>query len=248
MSAKYLEYFVQLMNVRTGMYVDDDTGLYVVTGAGTAVPEPLYSNSVGTSISYTATSIAQTMTDGVIRFWTSAATTSVDVTIMTASGRAYYISALTPYQHRALIDTEAMRQTFIMPFYCTVSGLTATGSAWSNGFSLPANSLVHDCWIRTSTLGTSAQLNVGVSGTPSGFLVAGSVGATGVQYPEELLVSATATLSRGTLLLATGVTSQFMRRSNYNTAATGLVFNNVTSTTLVGANGWIYIIYDKLPV
>lgn len=249
MASNYVEWYVQLVNARTKRPVDDDTGLYSVLTAGTGTPATIYSDDRGTAVTFTAATLARTITNGVIQFWTDSSVTSVDLCVVSASGHSVFVSGLTTSQHRVDIDVESIRQTMIVPFCLTAAGnLTATGSVWANGYSVPANTLVHDVFIKTSTLGTTAIMNVGVSGTPSGYLVAGVVSATGYSYPEELLVSVTATLSRGALLLATGVTSEFMRRSAINSAATALVYNNTTSTTLVGAAGWIYVIYDKFPV
>lgn len=249
MGSSYTEYYVQLVNVRTKQPINDDTGKYSVLTAGTATPATIYSDDSGTAIAYTAATLANTMTDGKIRFFTAASVTSVDLTVVTASGHAVFVSGLTPSQHRVDVDVEKIRQTMIVPFSLTAAGsLTATGSIWANGFSIPANAMVHDVFIKTSTLGTTAIVNVGVSGTPSGFMVAGVASATGFSLPEELLVSVTATLSRGALLLATGATSEFVRRPFLTPTVTAIVYNNTTSTTLLGADGWIYIIYDKYPV
>jgi hypothetical protein len=249
MASNFVEFYVQLVNKRTQSPIDDDTGLFSVLTAGTGSPATIYSSSAGTAIVYTAATLANTMTNGVIQFWVDSSVTTVDLCVVTASGQSVFISGLTKSQHRIEIDTEKIRNVMVVPFCLTAAGsLTATGSVWANGYSIPANSQVHDCFLRTSTLGTTALLNIGVSGTPSGYIIAGPVSATGYAFAEELLVSVTAILSRGALLMATAATSEFMRRSPIYSGVTAIVYNNTTSTTLVGAAGWIYIVYDKLPV
>ena len=248
MAVNFTEYYVNLINMRTKSPIDDDTGLYAVMTVDTPAPEVIYTDDHGTAATLAVTGIAQTMTDGIIQFWTDSSTTSVDLTIVTANGEAVFVKGLTPDQHRVEVDTERIDQLMITPFNTTVSGVTATASVVSNGFSVPGASLVHDCYARVSTLGTTALLNIGLSGDPNGYLVAVTGSVTGFAYPEELLVSVTLVLSRGLLLQATGVTSGFMRRSAIYTTATGIVYNNVTSTVLAAMNGWIYIKYEKLPV
>lgn len=254
MGAKYTEYFVQLVNARTKQPINDDTGIYCVLTAGSPVLATIYSDETGTAPAFTAANVTSTMTDGKIRFFTASSVTSVDLSIVTANGQAVFVSSLTPSQHRVEIDTEKIRQMMVVPYYnyiptpYTSASITATASVWGNGFSIPANSVVHDCWLRSSTLGTTALQNVGVSGTPTGLLVGATCSVTGFFVPEELAVSVTLVLSRGALLLATGVTSEFMRRSIGYTAATAIVFGNATVTTLAAHSGWIYITYDKVPV
>lgn len=248
MSATFTEYYVQLINYRTKKPIDDDTGKYAVMVVDTPAPEVIYSDDKGTPSILAVTGIAQTMTDGIMQFWTISSVTSVDLTIVTANGESVFVKGLTPDQHRVEVNEETIDQLMVVPFNTTVSGVTATGSIVSNGFSVPGPSLVHDCYLRTSTLGTTALLDVGLSGDPNGYLVGCTCSVTGFQYPEELLVSVTAVLSRGLLLQATGVTSGFMRRSAIYTTATGIVYQNACVTTLAAMNGWIYIKYEKLPV
>lgn len=244
---QYNEYYLQLINGRTGMPINDDTGLYSVLTTGTGTPATIYSDDNGTAVTYTAALLANTITDGIIRFWTLSSVTTVDICVVTASGHSVFISGLTISQHRILVDVESIRQLMVVPFCLTAAGsLTATASVWANGYSIPANTLVHDCFLRVSTLGTLASLNIGISGTPTGYIIAATAAVTGYLFPLEVLASATVTFSRGALLA--DITAQNVRKFPIYPAATAIVYNNITSTTLIGAAGWIYIVYDKLPV
>lgn len=256
MANNYTEYYVQLIDKRTKLPINDDTGVYTVMTAGSAVLATIYKDNAGTTPDYVYTSIASTMTNGIIRFWTANTVESVDVTFMTAAGQAGFIEGLTPSQHRYEVDTESYDQVLILPFYnyiptpfvsasVTCYSSAGLGSIWSQGFSIPAGALVKDCFCRVQTLGTGSLINIGVSGTPSGLLqqVTGSV--TGLKWPESLVATAgTATFGRGTkLCTVTG----FVPNDFFTTTATAIVFGQVTGTVLAASTGWIYIKYDIYP-
>jgi hypothetical protein len=255
MSAMYTEYYVQLVNARTKKWINDDTGKFIVMTVDVPTLATIYADDKGTMFTgFTAASgVSVTMTDGVIRFWTTSDVTSVDVSVITSNGEAIFIKSLTPSQHVVYVDRERSEQTMILPYYnfiptpYTSASITATGSAWGIGVAIPANSTVKDCFVRVSTLGTGALVNVGISGTPSGLLQMATADATGHKYPlQPELTSATATFARGALLMAstTGIT----RIKYVAAAATNIVFFNYTATTLAAHKGWIYITYDKFPV
>jgi hypothetical protein len=253
MAIAYTEYYVQLINKRTKMPINDDTGKFIVMTASSPVLATIYSDNKGTVPSLGVTSVANTMTDGIIQFWTATSVTSVDLTIQTAAGQAIFVSGLTPSQHRVEVDTQKTEQLLIFPYYnyiptpYTSASITATASAWGNGLSIPANSITKDCFARTFTLGTSQVLNIGISGTPSGLLQAVTAAATGYHVCQRGLIASagTATFYLGNLLCTI---TAFMDTPFANAAATALVFNTVTSTTLAAACGWVYLRYELLPV
>jgi hypothetical protein len=104
---------------------------------------------------------------------------------------------------------------------------------------------VSDCWARIQTVGTGALLNVGVSGTPSGLLQLATADVTGYKYPFEPveLSACTATFSKGTLLIAS--ITNAVRIKVLFSAATAIVFQNQTATTLAAGTGWIFIEYEN---
>ncbi len=251
MSAVYTEYYVQLVNKRTKATIDDDTGKFIVLTAGSAVLQTIYSDENGAVPAFVYSNVTSTMTDGVIRFFTALSVTSVDLSILTAGGQAIFVKSLTPSQHRVEVDTEQPDQILVLPVYnyiptpFTSASITATASVWGQGMSLPAGILVKDVYSNIETLGTGALVNIGISGTPSGLQqqITGSV--TGVHIPISLVATAaTATFYFGSLL---ATTTQFVPLPYFVPAVTGLVFNNVTVTTLAAMTGWVYIRYDLLP-
>lgn len=256
MASQYTEYYVQLINKRTGAPIDDDTGTYIVLTAGSAVLQTCYTDDTGSAPAYVYTSVSQTMTNGVIKFYTASSVTSVDITFRTAAGQAGFIEGLTPSQHRYEVDTEEHTQTLVLPFYnyiptpftsasVTIYSSAGLGSIWSQGMALPAGALVKACYARVETLGTGSLVNFGVSGTPSGLLqqVTGSV--TGLKWPPGLLATAgTVTFAFGTLL---ATTTNIMYRPIFLTGATNIVFGQVTGTVLAANAGYVYIQYDLLP-
>lgn len=254
MASNYTEYYVQLVNARTKQWINDDTGVYCVLTAGTAVIQTIYNDDNGTAPAFTAAAgVVKTMTDGVIRFWTASTVATVDLSIVTAAGQAIFVSGLTPSQHRIEIDPEKIRQIMIVPYYNYMptpfvsASLTATASAWGNGFSIPNNAMVHDVFLRTSVLGTTSSLNVGISGTASALIIAATTAVTGYHFVPETDLSVTITFSRGALLNAM-TTNSIARTAWLNTAATAIVFKDTTATVLAAGSGWIYVIYDILPV
>ena len=253
MGSNYTEYYVQLINRRTKASINDDTGKYIVMTASSPVLATIYTDSGGTAATIAATGAAQTMTDGIIRFWTASSVTSVDVSFLTAAGQSGFIAALTSSQHRFEVETEERQQILIYPYYNYLptpfisASVTQTGSAWCPGFSLQANMYVKDAWVRTYTLGTTSTINFGVSGTPSGLVQGVTAAVTGIHYPFIPEVTAgTATFTRGTLLQASLTNLNVTRYMP--SAATGLVWYNTTVTVLAAECGWVYLSYDKMPV
>jgi len=257
MSAGFTEYYIQLKSKRTKLPIDDDSGTYIVMTAGSPTLRTIYSNEFGsTTPTYAVTGVAQTMTNGIIRFWTATSSTEdsagVDITILTANGQAIFVDGLLPSDHSIEVDEEKMEQLLIFPYYNYLptpfvsASVTATGSAWSPGFALPAQALVKDAWVKTYVLGTGATHSFGISGTPSGLVAKATTAVTGIHYANNPIYTAgTDTFMRGTLLLDS--LTNLNRVPYVCPAATTLVFINNTVTTLAAATGWVYISYDKVP-
>lgn len=256
MASAFQEYHLQLVNKRTQLPIDDDTGKYIVTQASSSLLQTVYTDDQGTTPDFVYNNITQTMTNGEVRFWTASGTQTVDLCILTAAGQALYIEGLTTSQHRIEVDTEKYEQTLILPFYnyiptpfvsasVTIYSSAGLGSIWSQGMALPAGSLLKECFARVETLGTGALNNFGVSGTPSGLIqqVTGSV--TGLKWASGLLATAnTVTFAYGTLL---ATATHILKRSIFITAATNIVFGQVTGTVLAALTGYVYVQYDLLP-
>ena len=160
MASNYVEWYFQLFNRRTGRPISDSTGLYRVLTANTATRVTCYSNAQGTSLSMPAT-----FTNGIARFFTDSATTSVDVTMLAAGGQSYFVKGLTSSQHRVDVDPEKLEYTFVVDWV----GTTGCGVAAAAGFNLLAGMKIKDVNIHVTTISTATSFNFGVSGTPSGF-------------------------------------------------------------------------------
>ncbi len=257
MANGYREWKFQLVNKRTKLPINDDTGKYIVMTVDTPVIAPIYSDDVGSAPAFVATNVASTMTDGIGRWFMTADVEKVDITILTASGQAIFIKDLTPNMHRIEVDTEKKYQMLIFPYYNYIptpfvsASITATASVWGNGLSIPSNTVTKDCFCRTYTLGTTQVLNIGVSGTPSGLLQAVTAASTGYHVCQRGLIASagTATFYLGNLLCTvTGFMDTPYPIGTVTASTGGLVFNNVTVTTLAAGCGWVYLKYELLPV
>ena len=174
MGVNLTEFYVQLMDPRTGLFINDDTGRYTVTTINTATRPTIFSDRfAGTTI----TNSIGLITDGVIQFWIDAATTSVDVSVTTALGQSRFIRALTADQHRLDIDQEKREQAMIIPF----NGEAAAGTPFDSLHALVIGALVRDCRVNVITLTASETLDVGITAaTPDDFLNGVDVSAVGM--------------------------------------------------------------------
>lgn len=164
MSAIYTEYDLQLVNARTGMAIDDDSGTFIVMTVNTPTPATIYSDDKGTLIDVTGilAESAQTMANGVIRFYTAAATTSVDITLLTANGEALFLKGVTPDQHKISIDVDKLDQRLVIPW------TDVDGSEIPTGFTILSPHLVTKCDLIVTTVDSGDTINVGLDGTTSG--------------------------------------------------------------------------------
>lgn len=260
MAAKYSEYYVQLINARTKAPIDDDSGLYNVLTVTDPSEATIYSDEQGT-----AGSNPGTMTDGIIQFWTASSTTTVDLTILTASGHSVFVEALTTSQHRVEIDVDALQQTFIT-FY---TGNVACAAVTDTGFTLPTGSKVKDCYLHATDASTAGGIDVGNSTDTDGFLDAAVISATGWKHyevpvftnPTASAYYISATQYRGALLCthyvgdvgtATGGGNhgQFHSKSHTvaNATSGGSLTYVLTATNSGGSGkGYIYVVYDRCP-
>ena len=238
MSAGYTEYMIQLYNERTGLAIDDDSGVVNVLTANSPAEATIYSNDAGTSASNPLT-----FTNGVARFWTASSVTSVDLSILTADGQAVFVEGLTPSQHRIDINTERSEYKLIIPF--TYSGASET--VVDTGFDWGASMLMKDAVLHVTTLGTGMALSVGTSTDPSGFAVAVTCAATGFYPLSETVVSGATAGAVGLYLVSatSGAVRKKALRSN-STSGANIVYQNTTSSSTAGA-GYIYLVYERIP-
>jgi len=174
MGVNVQEYYLQLWNARTDLFINDDTGRFIVCTVDTAQRPVIFSDRFASS---TITNSIGTLTDGVVQFYIDAGTTSVDLFIMTAEGQYYMIEDLTPSQHRLDVNPEVRDYTAVIPF----NGEAADGVEFDSEINFPVGAVIMDCEVRVITLTASELLDVGLETTdPNGFLAAHSLAAAGL--------------------------------------------------------------------
>lgn len=235
---QYTEYYLQLINGRTGAPIDDDSGLYNVLVADDPSEVTLYSDSNGTSQANPGT-----MTNGIIRFFTVNTVTSVDISILDATGHAFFLEGITPSLHRVVVMPEEINNMLILPFQIVGASETIVDT----GFDLSANMMVKDVFVHITTLGTGATIDVGTSTDSDGFLDTIPCSATGwpaIQL-EEALVS-TSCLIGALLTVVTGPYVRKLHMRANTTSGANIVYTNSTSSSTAG-EGYIYISYMRVP-
>lgn len=269
MSAAYTPYNFQLVDKRTQRPIDDDAGQFMIYTAGSPVKATCYSDENGTALTQPGT-----LLNGYGQFWVTADVTSVDVTVLTSSGRAYFLEALTPSQHRLDVDTE--KQEYMLTMGWAILSAHADGTVSALGFQLQTGMRVKDVIVQKTSagvgVGAGLLLDFGVSGDSDGFIDGITASSTGYYLNEGVFTNATGALggmfvsgvqTRGVLLtefgtgLDTATTAGvrgFISRKSYLaslvTTTNNLVFAiNGTSalTTAVGAKGYVHFTLDLLP-
>lgn len=180
MSSNFVEWDLQLYDKLLDAPIDDDTGLFTVLQAAVPQVATVYSNDIGTTLT-----LPGTMTNGVIRFFTAASVTSVDLSVMTASGRAYFFEGLVRSQHRMDVDTTQLSYTLVGAFAVLSAhgdGVVSAVAAPQSG-GLPNGIRIKDVYVSKTRLGEGVGagllLDFGVSGDPDGFIDGITASATG---------------------------------------------------------------------
>ena len=204
MPANYTEYDVQLSDYRLNAPINDDTGLYMVLQAGIPLAQTCYSDRLGTSLTLPAT-----MTDGRLRFFTASTVTSVDVSIMTAGGRSYFLEGLTPSQHSCSVNTERENYTLVGAWAILSAHADGVVSAVKAPFSggLPVGLRIKDVYVHKTGagdgVGAGLVLDLGVSGDPDGFVDGITCSATGYNLINMVTTAKTTAVSDMTVFVAT---------------------------------------------
>ena len=237
MSATYTEYYVQLVDGRLGRPIDDDTGIYNVLTASDPTELTIYSDDKGTSQANPGT-----MTDGILRFFTANTVTSVDLSVLTANGHAFFLEGVTPSNHRIIVWPENINQQLIIPYNCN----TGCNVVVDTGFDLSAGMLVKDVFLHVTTAATAGPLDVGTSTDTDGFLDAAIVSVTGFVGLDETVASVAAGIGSLLVSVTSGAVRKMHVRAN-STSGANIVYV-VTATNSGGTGeGYLFLVFDRIP-
>lgn len=259
-NASLKEFFLQLVNTRTKRPIDDDTGEYQVYVAGSPTRQTIY-NASATALTQAVqfgSMVPRTMTDGVINFYTQQSVTSVDISVLTAGGRSYFLKGISQSQKRIDVDPEEHKYTLVVGINDSASS-TAQRNA---GFTLRKGMIVEDVFVKVTTayagaVASNNRINIGVAGDSDAFAHLLSLSVTG--YRQILVHSSTgkifATQFAGVQLAnwdtSSGQTVMgwFTRKRYFTPAATQLTFSRgaALTGTMTGTNaagkGYLFVSY-----
>lgn len=235
MASNYVEWQFQLFDLRLNRPISDSTGTCQVLTASSPAKLTIYSDAQGTSATNPLT-----FSNGQVRFFTDVATTSADISIITANGHALFLAGVTPSTHRVNVDPDRIDQMAVVAWFATASGVVA-----GSGVALPQAARLVDAFLRVTTPASGATLDVGCSTTVTGFLVGCTVEVTGYRVIDE---GSTTLGARGTLLnnaiTATQQNFQKMYTPANATSGVNIVWQNTTAAS--AGTGYIYLRYHRM--
>ena len=161
MSVSYREWYFQLWDTQRKISIDDDSAKLIVLTADSPTAPTIYSDANGTSVSNAART-PRSFVNGTVRFWTDQSVTSVDLSLMTAKGEAYFFEDVSYSCHRLDINPFQRDHLLVLPFGASDNSETDTG------IDLPANLLVKDAFIRVTTEDATETLDFGILASESG--------------------------------------------------------------------------------
>jgi len=266
MSQRAREYYLQLVNTRTKKPINDDSGDFQVYQPGTPVRQTIRSVAgatltqevVGTSF------ISRDMTDGQIHFFTNLSASLVDISVLTAGGRSYFLKGVTPSQHR--IDVDPEKSEYILTV--AINEKHSCTTVKPIGFALRKGMVVSDVFVKVVTafnggVTASNALNVGRSGDRDGLLKSIVMTTVGYRQGAPIVSTTGTTVPRYGAELAdfhrssSGLMVTYVRRSYF--AQTAVASNNLTisrptaftltkSFTAVAGKGYVFFVYSLSPL
>lgn len=259
-SANLKEFRLQLVNKRTQLPVNDDSGEYQVYTQGSPVRATIY-NSVGTALTQAVANddfVGRTMTDGVITFFTTQGITSVDISVLTAGGRAYWLKQITSSQQRVDVDPEKHEYTLI----AGINDVASSTNMRKLGFTARKGMIVNDVYLKvTSSFRGAATgnnlFNIGITGDLDAFGKNLNLTATG--YKQILVHSSTgkifatqfagAELANWDTSSGQTVMGWFTRKKYFTPADKQLAFARAVALTgsqtgTAAASGKAYVFYQ----
>jgi len=254
------EFYLQLVNTRTKKAIDDDAGSYQVYQPGSPTRQTIY-NAAATALTQAVQFgdyVSRTMTDGVINFFTQQTVTSVDISVLTNGGRAFFLKGVPQSQKRVDVDPEEHRYTLIVG----INDSASSTAQRSTGFTLRKGMIVEDVWVKTTTAFVGAAtnnnvLNIGIAGDSDAF--ARLLNVSSVGYKQIKVHSTTgkifATQFAGVQLAdwdtssAQTVMGWFTRKKYFTPTATVLTVARAVALTasMTGTNargkGYLFVAY-----
>jgi hypothetical protein len=187
------EYFLQLVNTRTKRPIDDDSGDFQVYQPNTPVRQTIY-NAAGTQLTQEVTAtagvtfVSRDMTDGQLHFFTNLSASSVDISILTAGGRAYFLQGITPSMHRVDVNPEKKEYQLVV----AVNDKASSTLVRTLGLQLRKGMVVKDIVVRVTeafagALTANNNIDIGRSGDADGFADALRVSSVGFKYPVGIV-------------------------------------------------------------
>lgn len=258
------EFFLQLVNARTKKAIDDDAGSYQVYTAGSPTRQTIY-DAAGVQLTQAVQFgdfVSRTMTDGKINFFTPSSVTSVDISVLTNGGRAYFLKGVSKSQKRVDVLPEEHRYSLIFGINDSASSTALRAS----GFSLRKGMIVEDVFVKVTTAFAGAatgnnMINIGLAGDSDAFVRNLNVTATG--YKQIRVHSSTgkifATQFAGVQMAdwdtSSGQTVMgwFTRKKYFTPTATALKFARAVALTgsMTGTNakgkGYVFVTYTLDP-
>lgn len=269
-SANRREWHLQLVNTRTKKPIDDDSGSFQVYTAGAAARATIYdlANTALTQEVVGTSFVSRTMTDGKLSFLTDYSVSAVDISVLTAGGRSYFLKGLVASNQRVDVDPDKQGYVLVAAFNDKASCTTVRPL----GFRLRKGMVIQDVLVKVTAAFAGSSLlsnrySIGRSGVPKSFINNLTVTALGFRnaYPVISTTGVVLATRYGTDLASyrassTGLIEHYFRKSYIAQAfsTTGnLVVKRMTAHTLThsftasgvsgAGKGYIYYLYTLLP-
>lgn len=197
--ANYKQWQIQVFNKRKTSFIDDSTGVAIVMAGGTTTRSDVVSLVSGQGGAALAQPVV--LDHGNLVFYTAKTVTSVDITIMLASGYSIYARGVTSSVHRLDVYPEIRDQLLVFPIK-----FLASSAAVDTGIDFPAGCLISDAYIWIGVAESADTVDIGFinaveSGDEDG-LVDGAL-ATNLGFVND-----TAVITAGTTLDYVPVTTR----------------------------------------
>lgn len=228
--------------------------LVFVYDAGTKTLSTVYSDVKLSAAKTTPISRAQFATDGMITFYSTAATH--DITVALSDGSVARYSSVAPTTHVLPIDTDGLSKCMVFPMV-----FNAGAAETDTGLDLPKFSHVFNCLAEVVTVDATETVDIGLlssetAGDADGFMVALSVATAGtfglyttaVGSNETFINAARAGALLGKGSVGTDVANDFGQPGGPGHYVTG---SNATSITYTPSSsdtfaGYGYVFFNHL--